>query len=172
MSDGKQTEPSRQKKVSADKIRKDPGLRMQEYLNGSTSAEETLFKINELLYSGEHENTRKNARAPVDLPVSFYIGGDRYESTLYTLSQKGAFIKHPDPPAQGTEIRIELEIGDGGGPIKATGEVLQSAAIDEAMKRASLSGMSVLFTRIGKDDRIRIDRLVRKQVKKMGKIPA
>lgn len=172
MNHGKQNMSPPGKKISPEKLRRDPGLRMQEYLAKSTSPEETLFKINELLFDGQGENIRKHARAPISVNVVFPLGGAKHYSTTYTLSQKGAFIKYPEPPPRGTAFELELLLEDGFPSIFVTAEVVQSETLEQALKRASLSGMSVVFTKIGREEKRRIDRVVRQSLKKMGKKPA
>ncbi|HUT53458.1 MAG TPA: PilZ domain-containing protein [bacterium] len=146
---------------------KDAVLRFQEYLTSSSSAEEVLFKINELLYAPGAESTRKYVRAPVSIPVVFKIGEQSFSSTTYTLSQKGAFIKFTDPPAKSTRIIIELHLPDGGEVARMEAEVVHSASLQEAMSRADVSGMSVVFKKMKPEDRRRIDKLVRARARKM-----
>lgn len=156
-------------KISSDKIRKDPSLQLQQYLGRQTSPETTLFLINELLNAAEHKELRRNVRAPIKVPVSFQLGSKVHKASSYTLSQKGMFIKFPHPPAAGTEMELSFELQDGGPPILARGEVVASAGLSEAMERAAISGMSVVFIKIAKDDRRRIDRVVRAFMKKVPK---
>ena len=156
-------------KVSSEKIRKDPSLQLQQYLGRQTSPEVTLFLINELLNTAEHKQLRRNVRAPINVPVSFRLGAAVHKATSYTLSQRGMFIKFPHPPAAGSELELSFELQDGGGPIRARGEVVASAGLSEAMERAAISGMSVVFTKIGKEERRRIDRVVRAFMKKVPK---
>jgi hypothetical protein len=146
---------------------RDQGRLIQEYLSHSGSAEETLFKINELLFAGNYESTRKHVRAPVSVPVIFRVGEVSYNSSTYTLSQKGAFIKYAEPPLKGTRLNIELFLPDGEPRVQAEGEVVQSAALNDAMRRADISGMSVVFKKIKPEDRRRIDKLVRSQARKI-----
>jgi hypothetical protein len=146
---------------------KDPAVRLQEYLSSSRSAEEVLFKINELLYAPSGESTRKYVRAPVSVPVVFKIGDNSFSSTTYTLSQRGAFIKFTDPPPKSTRLVLELGLPDGGDAARMEAEVVQSAPLQEAMRRADVSGMSVVFKKMKPEDRRRIDKLVRARVRKM-----
>ena len=92
MGDNKTTRAQEAEKVLKSRKKKDQGLQIQKYLGSSASPEEALFKINEILYSGQYETTRKNVRAPVSLAVDFKVGDNSYAATTYTLSQKGAFI--------------------------------------------------------------------------------
>jgi len=139
----------------------DPALKLQEYLSGSRSPEEALFKINEILYASQIQSTRKHVRAPITFPVTFHAGNDAAWGTCYTLSRKGMFIKCANPPATGSQIQLELGLPDGGGPIPVKAEVVHSSPLKAAAKNGSLSGMSVVFKRMKQDDRKRIDRLVR-----------
>lgn len=147
----------------------DLGRWFQEYIGGSKSPEEALFKINELLNAGKIENTRKNVRAPLSVPVTFKIGGKSHSASSYTLSQKGAFIKFPNPPKNGTVIEILLKLPDDGGDIRVEGEVVNSITMEDASKKGELSGMAVVFRKIGQEQRRRIDRLVRSHARRMRK---
>jgi len=169
MNELKQPRAMKGGKTSLYKMKRDPGLQLQEYLRETSSAEEALFMINELLHAGQHQELRKNMRAPIALPVVFRLGAATYKSSSYTLSQRGIFIKFPEPPPEGTEIEMEFVLPDEGGPIRTRGEVVQSAGLAEAMKRASISGMSVVFSGISREDRRRIDKMVRSYIKKVPK---
>jgi hypothetical protein len=169
MEEDRQPRALRRGKVSAEKIKRDPGLQLQEYLSRTASAEETLFMINELLFSGQNQGTRKNVRAPVSVPVTFRLGSTVHRASSYTLSQRGMFIKFPDPPVPGTVMELEFALPDNGEAIKTGAEVVQSADLEEAMKRSSISGMSVVFTDISREHRKRIEMVVRGYLKKVPK---
>ena len=147
----------------------DPGIIIQEYIEGSSSPEETLFKINEILFADEIENTRKYVRAPLTIPVVFLVNGKTYTGATYTLSQRGMFIKHPSPPCSGETIPLAFEIPDEGGEIEVKAEVRNSFSIEEATEQGVLSGMSVVFKNISGKDRRRIDKLVKKLARQMKK---
>ncbi len=145
----------------------DPGQWIQEYIQGSKSAEEALFKINEILYAGEYESTRKHVRAPVAVDVKFTVGSNEYKGVSYTLSQKGVFIKFADPPPVKTEVLVELFLPDEEKTVKTKGKVVQSTPLGEASEKGSLSGMAVVFNRIKAEDRKRIDRVVKSRAREM-----
>jgi len=156
-------------KASRKKRTKDPGRLIVDYFSKPNSPEETLFMINEILFSSEHENTRKHVRAPISVPVAYKINNKTHVSSSYTLSQKGAFIKSPEPLPEGTKIEVEIALPDGGDPVRVEGEVVQSLPLKEARERANISGMSVVFRRISQENRRRIDKLARAQARKIKK---
>ena len=163
ISDTGATKASRKKKT------KDPGRLIVDYFSKPSSPEETLFMINEILFSGEHDNTRKHVRAPISVPVAYRANDKTHVSSSYTLSQKGAFIKSPEPLARGAKIEVEISLPDGGAPVRVDGEVVQSLPLEEARENANISGMSVVFRGIRQKDRQRIDKLVRARAKKIKK---
>jgi hypothetical protein len=156
-------------KTSRKRRAKDPARLIVDYFSKSNSPEETLFMINEVLFSSQHENTRKHVRAPISVPVSYKINNKTHVSSSYTLSQKGAFIKSPQPVAEGKKIEVELALPDGGDPVRVEGEVVQSLPFKEAREQANISGMSVVFHKMRQEDRRRIDKLVRAKAKKIKK---
>ena len=156
-------------KASRKKRTKDPGRLIVDYFSKPNSPEETLFMINEILFSSEHDNTRKHVRAPISVPVAYKINNKTHVNSSYTLSQRGAFIKSPEPLAEGIKIEVELTLPDGGDPVRVEGEVVQSLPLEEAREKANISGMSVVFRRISQEDRRRIDKLVRARAKKIKK---
>lgn len=160
---------SEAKRISRRKQKRDPGIWLQEYLAGSASPEETLFKINELLHAGQIENTRKYVRAPLSAPVIFRLGESTAMGISYTLSQKGMFIKCPNPPAVGSRLQIGLALPDGGDALQLEAEVIQSNPLSKTARNSNLSGMSVVFRKISAEDRRRIDRLVRAHARRMRK---
>ncbi len=164
----KGSEP-RVKKQGKRREEKDAGVWIQNYLGKSLSPEETLFKLNEILYADRHRGIRKNVRAPFPVQVSINIDGSVQKSTVYTLSQKGAFIKHPSPPPAGRIIDVYLTLPDEGPLISVKGNVVESIPIDKASAKGVLSGMSVVFTDVSATDRKRIDKLVKDKAKRMQK---
>lgn len=167
MSREKTAEPESGLKKKKDK--KDPGRIIQEYLSDSSSPEEVLFKINEILFARQYESTRRYMRAPVALEVTFKVLGKTYNSSSYSLSQRGMFIKSPSPPPVGVDIEVDFTLPDGGGLVHAEGEVVHASALQQAMKQSSILGMSVVFRKIKPEDRRRIDKLVRSRTRKSKK---
>ena len=159
------------RKSSRRKRRDDLGLWFQDYLGASRTAEETLFKINELLASGRIESTRKNIRAPIPLAVSFRIDGEINITHTYTLSQRGLFLKWASPPPEGTRVEMEIHLPGGGGVVSAEGVVVNSVSMEEALGKGTLSGMAVVFDRIRPEDRHALERLVRSQARHSRPLP-
>lgn len=155
------------KKISRRRRREDLGLWFQDYLGASSTPEETLFKINELLSAGRIENTRKNVRAPISVAVSFRFDDEVFVSHTYTLSQRGLFLKWPSPPPEGTRIELEIHLPDTGEVVSALGSVVNSTTLSEAADKGELSGMAVVFDRIRTEDRRSIDRLVRAHARRL-----
>jgi len=149
---------------------KDPSLFLQDYLISSSTPEEVLFKINEILFGEQAESTRKYDRAPISLPVVFEYNGARYKCSSYTLSQMGMFVKCADPPPSQSNIRMEIEFPDEDGNLFVNADVLYSKSIEKAKEDASLSGMSVVFTNVSQKDRRRIQRLVKAWMRRAGKV--
>lgn len=140
--------------------RSDPGRWIQDYLGNSNTAEETLFKINELLHAGAFEDTRKTPRAPISFPVECRLQNQSFQGSCYTLSQHGMFIRCAMPPSPDSALELLLHLPDGGPALQVEGQVIQAKPYQEAVQDETLSGMSVVFTRIRPEDRRRIEKLV------------
>jgi len=159
----KQPKPARRRRD------KDVGLWFQKYLSGSSSPEETLFKLNEFLNAGKFENTRKHVRAPVSVPVTFKFNNSVHKASSYTLSQRGAFIKCVDPPEAGKTVDLEIRIPDDSDAIEVKGRIVDSIPMELASRKGTLSGMAVVFRKLSAEDRRRIDKYVRAVAKRMRK---
>ena len=149
--------------------RLDNGIRIQKYLTSSSSPEEMLFKINEMIYSQAGSSSRRNLRVPVSIPVSYRIGGDDFTGDTYTLSQDGLFIKTPEPLEKNTSISLKLNLPGDSKEIKAEGEVIDCMSPDDAVSGGALSGMAVVFHKIKQEDRKRIRRYVKARAKDLFK---
>jgi PilZ domain len=144
---------------------KDPESLFKHYIEGSGTDEDILFEINELLHSGKYESTRKNVRAPLAIKVVFKTNGEEFTGESYTLSNRGIFIKHPSPPPVSTPVEVTFTIPSHKTPINVSGKVVQSTAIDEATKKRSLAGMSIVFDSIDPKSANNIDEMVKKKIK-------
>lgn len=156
-------------KSKARRRRADPGIRIQDYLTSSSSPEEILFKINEMIYSQESASSRKNIRVPISIPVSYRVQDKSYDTNTYTLSRDGVFIKTPAPPAKSTQISLVLSLPDDAEAIEAEGKVINSLAFQDALSENAVSGMAVVFSSIRDSDRRRIHRFVKSKARKIFK---
>ena len=149
--------------------RTDPSLKLHKVLSKSSSAEEVLFKINELLYQAREESTRRNVRVPVSIPVVYRVGEQDFNGLSYTLSQEGVFIKSRAPLPKETSLDLELMLPGQDQGILIAGEVIQSTPPGDAREQSGISGMAVIFRKIRTQDRRRIDRFVRTRARRMFK---
>lgn len=149
--------------------RADNGLRIQKYLTSSSSPEEMLFKINEMIYSQAASSSRKNLRVPVSIPVDYRIEDNDFKADTYTLSQDGLFIKTPEPLEKDSSISLKLNLPGDSKEIKAEGKVIGSMSLDDAVGGGALSGMAVVFRKIKQEDRKRIRRYVKARAKELFK---
>jgi hypothetical protein len=147
--------------------RKDDGLKIQQYLTKSSSPEEMLFKINEMIFTQAGKSSRKNLRVPVSVPVTYNVKGNNFKADTYTLSQDGLFVKTSNPADKNSLISISLQLPDESSEIEAEGEVISTTLPDDALSMGGLSGMTVVFRKIKQGDRKKINRYVRSKAKEL-----
>jgi len=136
-------------------------------LTGSSSPEEILFKINEMIYSQAGSYTRKNLRVPISIPISYQVRGKSFEGDTYTLSQDGVFIKTLEPLEENTLVSLRLNLPGEGREIEAEGRVINSTALKDALSSGGVSGMAVVFCKIKEVDRRRVHRFVKARARQM-----
>ncbi len=87
---------------------------------------------------------------PQGMFVAWYGGSDHQTSRVQTLGMGGVFIASSNPPAVGTTLRLVFEVP--GGIVRADG-IVRSVLPGK--------GMGVEFTKLGPQDRIVLDRLLK-----------
>ena len=88
---------------------------------------------------------------PQGMFVAWYGGGDQQISRAQTLGMGGAFLAVLNPPAVGTTLRLVFEVP--GGNVRADG-VVRNVSLGK--------GMGVEFVKMGPQDRILLDRLLKR----------
>jgi len=88
---------------------------------------------------------------PKGMFVAWYGGGDHQTSRVKTLGRGGVFIDSSNPAAVETELRLVFEVP--GGTVRADG-IVRSVLPGK--------GMGVEFTKLGPQDRILLDRLLKR----------
>ncbi len=88
---------------------------------------------------------------PQGMFVAWYGGSDHQTSRVQTLGMGGVFIASSNPPAVGTTLRLVFEVP--GGSVRADG-IVRSVLPGK--------GMGVEFTKLGPQDRILLDRLLKR----------
>lgn len=103
-----------------------------------SSAEELIFWLNEISYSGKRPAGK---RAPLVLEVELAYGDTVAKSRTVDLSSSGIFIRSAAPPHVGASVAVVLHLDDGEEPLRALGQVVHvvkeqdSALGDESGKR-------------------------------------
>ena len=88
---------------------------------------------------------------PQGMFVAWYGGGDQQISRAQTLGMGGAFLTAVNPPAVGTTLRLVFEVP--GGSVRADG-IVRNVAPGK--------GMGIEFVKMGPQDRILLDRLLKR----------
>lgn len=88
---------------------------------------------------------------PQGMFVAWYGGGDQQISRVQTLSMGGAFLTTNNPPAVGTSLRLVFEVP--GGSVRADG-IIRNVSPGK--------GMGIEFLKMGPQDRILLDRLLKR----------
>jgi hypothetical protein len=88
---------------------------------------------------------------PKGMFVAWYGGGDHQTSRVQTLGKGGVFIDSSNPVPVDTELRLVFEVP--GGTVRADG-IVRSVLPGK--------GMGVEFTKLGPQDRILLDRLLKR----------
>jgi len=88
---------------------------------------------------------------PQGMFVAWYGGGDQQISRAQTLGMGGAFLATANPPVVGTTLRLVFEVP--GGSVRADGIVRNVS---------SGRGMGIEFVKMGPQDRILLDRLLKR----------
>jgi len=88
---------------------------------------------------------------PKGMFVAWYGGGDHQTSRVRTLGMGGVFIDSFNPPPVGSKMHLVFEVP--GGSVRADG------IVRSVLPR---KGMGVEFTKLGPQDRILLDRLLKR----------
>ena len=88
---------------------------------------------------------------PQGMFVAWYGGGDHQTSRVQTLGMGGVFIVSLNPPPVDAALRMVLEVP--GGTVRADG-IVRSVLPGK--------GMGVEFTKLGPQDRILLDKLLKR----------
>jgi hypothetical protein len=88
---------------------------------------------------------------PQGMFVAWYGGGDHQTSRVLTLGRGGVFIASFNPPPVGSKMRLVFEVP--GGSVRADG-IVRSVLPGK--------GMGIEFTKLGPQDRILLDRLLKR----------
>lgn len=91
---------------------------------------------------------------PQGMFVAWYGGSDHQTSRVQTLGMGGVFIASLNPPPVGSKMRLVFEVP--GGSVRADG-IVRSVLPGK--------GMGVEFTKLGPQDRILLDRLLKRLLK-------
>jgi CheY-like chemotaxis protein len=95
-------------------------------------------------------------RIPVQLDVSFLLGGELRHEALENLSQGGAFIRSAEPPAPGTALQLDLKMA-GGESLTLQGDVVRVVA---AKPGPLPGGFGIAFRRLGEKTSAQLDRFI------------
>ncbi len=109
---------------------------------------------NEVLCEASPKRRFERISLPQGMFVAWYGGGDHQTTRVQTLGKGGVFITSPNPPAVGTVLRIVFEVP--GGNVRADG-IVRSVVPGK--------GMGVEFTKLGPQDRILLDKLLKRLLK-------
>lgn len=88
---------------------------------------------------------------PKGMFVAWYGGNDHQTSRVQTLGMGGVFVASTNPPPVGAVLRMVFEVP--GGSVRADG-IVRSVLPGQ--------GMGVEFTKLGPQDRILLDRLLKR----------
>ncbi len=100
---------------------------------------------------------RREVRVPVDLVVSIQSGARREVAVISSISPSGAFVELTSPPACGSKLRLEFDLG--GDFVRVFARVANVQQQDPA-RPGEPSGAGVSFYGLGRDE----ERLLRKAV--------
>ena len=106
---------------------------------------------NDVLCDAPAKRRYQRISLPKGMFVAWYGGGDHQTSRVYTLGMGGVFIDSFNPPAVGSKMRLVFEVP--GGTVRADG-IVRSVLPGK--------GMGVEFTKLGPQDRILLDRLLKR----------
>jgi hypothetical protein len=96
------------------------------------------------------DERRREDRQMVNIWVTEQLGGgESFFHPARDLSAGGIFLEKPFPFATGTQLNLEIDLGDGKEPLHVEGEVIRTETGDE-------SGMAVRFTNLTSQDQERI----------------
>ena len=92
------------------------------------------------------ENSRKHTRIEYEEPVRARCASWPDFLQLYTenISHGGLFIRHDEPPEDGTELVVEIEMPDGS-MLKLEARVVHAMTAEEAKEKGVPMGFGVEF---------------------------
>lgn len=106
---------------------------------------------NEVLCDATPTRRFQRISLPVGMLTAWYGGGEHETTRVQTLGMGGVFIAAPHPPPVGTTLRMVFEVP--GGSVRADG-IVRNVTPGK--------GMGVEFVKMGPQDRILLDRLLKR----------
>jgi len=88
---------------------------------------------------------------PKGMFVAWYGGGEQKIARVKTLGMGGLFVVEPEPPAEGTKVRLSFEVPGGNVHMEA---VVRNVTPGE--------GMGLQFTKLNTRDRVLMEILMRR----------
>jgi hypothetical protein len=133
------------------------------------SSEMIFFLVNKALFY--KDMLRRNARAPVKIPIILQVGDKILSTFASNLSRDGIFILTLNPLPVAAECELEFEIPGKTDKLRTKGKVLYTITVnrdlniitrsEEPFKRLiTHPGMAVLFTSLPQEDRELINQYV------------
>jgi hypothetical protein len=104
---------------------------------------------------------RRSPRLPTTLLARAYKGLQRKDAIVCSLSLGGAFLELPYPFEQGTQLTLEVEVGEGSIVVKA--EVVYVREAGEGGRPEQPCGMGVAFRDLAPADTERLERQLAEQ---------
>ncbi|RIL04721.1 MAG: hypothetical protein DCC71_13025 [Proteobacteria bacterium] len=126
-------------------------------------AAEFRFVVAAALATEDKLDPRSGLRAPISLPVHVACDGVQRDAVIRNLSIGGAYVALDAPPAPGSAVRVDLELGDRAMQPEAT--VVYTQGSDAGGRAVREGGMGVAFRALEEPDRACIAAFIEDRVR-------
>lgn len=129
---------------------------------GSLDARMLRFQVNRAFLAARNAGpARRELRAPLDWPVGVRVGARRHTGRLYSLSQQGAFLELLRPPANDTELELDLPLPQG--PARLRCRVVHSNPPGHRRQARAPIGVGIRFEKLCDETAAQIDAVIAKR---------
>jgi hypothetical protein len=139
---------------------RDRGIRWVLY--APYDAAELRFAVAAALATEDDLDPRSGLRVPIRLDAVVHSEGGERSGCIRNLSLGGAYVAVPDPPGVGSEVAIDLGLGDC--PLRAEGRVAHRLARSQPGRAEREPGFGVAFRPLSEADQRLLDGFIRERI--------
>jgi len=128
--------------------------------------EETIFKVNQLLFPEKCKTGKSSKRAPVSIPADYTVDGVTRTSYILNLSETGVFIFSNAELSVGTKVNLQFALPRLHLNLNIDGIVKWHA--EENIGKNFFCGYGIYFTSISEEDQEILRNFINEETERLG----